>query len=227
MRPSVWTTTGDKAKVASIETLPELLDFGVFDEEDFTELLLDFAELLLDFEVFEDEDFTKELLDFGMLEEDWTELLLDFGAPEELEDLTDELLDFGALDEDDFTTLLLDCATLDEDTSFALEELETFVSKVTIRRVEHDKRAGFGRHMDNGFVNLTFRLFQIVLRILDSVHVILSMFRIYFYKVFINILGKVFHTCRRCPNMRIDFVFFLMLMRTMSFMVKFHPLYIL
>ena len=97
MRPSVWTTTGDKAKVASIETLPELLDFGAFDEDDFTELLLDFAELLLDFEVFEDEDFTKELLDFGMLEEDWTELLLDFGAPEELEDLTDELLDCGAL----------------------------------------------------------------------------------------------------------------------------------
>jgi hypothetical protein len=111
MRPSVWTTTGDKAKVASIETLPELLDFGVFDEDDFTELLLDFAELLLDFEVFEDEDFTKELLDFGMLEEDWTELLLDFGAPEELEDLTDELLDCGALDEEDFG---------------ALEELETF-----------------------------------------------------------------------------------------------------
>lgn len=110
MRPSVWTTTGDKAKVASIETLPELLDFGVFDEEDFTELLLDFAELLLDFEVFEDEDFTKELLDFGMLEEDWTELLLDFGA----------------LDEDDFTTLLLDCATLDEEDFGALEELETF-----------------------------------------------------------------------------------------------------
>jgi hypothetical protein len=126
MRPSVWTTTGDKAKVASIETLPELLDFGVFDEDDFTELLLDFAELLLDFEVFEDEDFTKELLDFGILEEDWTELLLDFGAPEELEDLTDELLDCGALDEEDFTTLLLDCATLDEEDFGALEELETF-----------------------------------------------------------------------------------------------------
>lgn len=104
MRPSVWTTTGDKAKVASIETLPELLDFGVFDEDDFTELLLDFAELLLDFEVFEDEDFTKELLDFGMLEEDWTELLLDFGVLDEdttftLEELEtlDELELFGAV----------------------------------------------------------------------------------------------------------------------------------
>ena len=109
MRPCVRIATGDAASAVAIEALPELLDFDVFEEEDFTELLLDFAELLLDFEVFEDEDFTKELLDFGLLEEDATELLLDCGTLEE-EDFT-ELLDFG---------------TLDEDTSVALEELETF-----------------------------------------------------------------------------------------------------
>ena len=44
--------------------------------------------------------------------------LLDFGTLDELDDFTDELLDF--------TELLLDCGALDEDTSVALEELETF-----------------------------------------------------------------------------------------------------
>ena len=58
--------------------------------------------------------------------------LLDFGSLDELDDFTDELLNFtellldcGTLDEDDFTELLLDCGALDEDTSVALEELET------------------------------------------------------------------------------------------------------
>ncbi len=57
--------------------------------------------------------------------------LLDFGTFDELDDFTDELLNFtellldcGTLDEDDFTELLLDCGSLDEDTSVALEELE-------------------------------------------------------------------------------------------------------
>ena len=98
MRPCVRIAIGDATKADVIETLPELLDF---------------TELLLDFGLFDELD-------------DFTELLLDFTFSLEDDDFTELLLDFGTLDElDDFTELLLDFGTLDEDTSVALQELET------------------------------------------------------------------------------------------------------
>ena len=130
MRPCVWIDTGDAANADTIEFLPELLDFDLFDElEDFTELLLDFGTLD------ELDDFTELLLDFTVSLEDDE----DFGSLDE-DDFTDELLDFtellldcGTLDEDDIATLLLD--------SVALEELEllgavTTASKLSINLSE-------------------------------------------------------------------------------------------
>ena len=63
MRPCVRIATGDAAKADAIETLPELLDFGTLDEDDFTELLLDCGTL-------DEEDFTELLLDCVTFDED-------------------------------------------------------------------------------------------------------------------------------------------------------------
>ena len=66
--------------------MPELLDFGTFDElDDFTDELLDFTELLLDCGSLDEDDFTELLLDCGALDEDTSVALEELETLEELE----------------------------------------------------------------------------------------------------------------------------------------------
>ena len=66
--------------------MPELLDFGTFDElDDFTDELLDFTELLLDCGTLDEDDFTELLLDCGSLDEDTSVALDELEELEELE----------------------------------------------------------------------------------------------------------------------------------------------